>query len=78
LVTVGEVGIIKKEIIYSGDLLNTTARIMEECKNYNADLIISQDLADSLEIRNKFNFDKIGEIELRGKQNKVALLGVTV
>ena len=78
LVTVGEVGIVKKEIIYSGDLLNTTARIMEECKNYNSDLIISQDLADSLEIRNKFNFAKIGEIELRGKQNKVSLLGVTV
>ena len=78
MVTVGEVGIVKKEIIYSGDLLNTTARIMEECKNQNTELIISQDLADSLDLRNRFNFDKIGEIELRGKQNKVSLLGVTV
>lgn len=78
LVTVGEVGIIKKEIIYSGDLLNTTARIMEECKNQNTELIISQDLADTLDLKHRFNFDKIGEIELRGKQNKVSLLGVTV
>ena len=77
LVTVGEVGIIKREIVYSGDLLNTTARIMEECRTQNRDFLISKDLSDSLEQDHNFNISHIGAIELRGKQQKIDLLSIT-
>ncbi|WP_296317914.1 adenylate/guanylate cyclase domain-containing protein, partial [Winogradskyella sp. UBA3174] len=33
-VMAGEVGVIKKDIIYSGDVLNTAARIQEQCNQY--------------------------------------------
>ena len=37
-VMAGEVGVIKKDIIYSGDVLNTTARIQEQCNQYSVDI----------------------------------------
>jgi adenylate cyclase len=47
-VTTGEIGIIKKDIIYTGDVLNTTARIQAECNNYSAKVLISSDLLEKL------------------------------
>ncbi len=42
-VMAGEIGIVKKDIIYSGDVLNTTARIQGACNNYNVDILISKE-----------------------------------
>ncbi|RZK01060.1 MAG: adenylate/guanylate cyclase domain-containing protein, partial [Flavobacterium sp.] len=40
-VTTGEIGVIKKEIIFTGDVLNTTARIQELCNHLEVPIIIS-------------------------------------
>jgi adenylate cyclase len=57
-VTTGEIGVIKKEIIFTGDVLNTTARIQGLCNIYNVDIIISHQLMKRLDlslcISNKF------------------------
>ena len=45
-VMAGEVGVIKKDIIYSGDVLNTTARIQEQCNQYKVDILISKETFD--------------------------------
>jgi adenylate cyclase len=39
-VTAGEIGIVRKEIVYSGDVLNTTARIQAECKARGVPVIL--------------------------------------
>ena len=44
----GEIGIIKRDITYSGDLLNTTARIQGLCNEYKAFFLISADLREFL------------------------------
>jgi len=36
-----QIGDIKREIVYNGDVLNTTARIEEQCNKYDSELIIS-------------------------------------
>lgn len=74
--TVGEMGVMKKEIAFSGDVLNTTARIQNECNKYNADLLISEELLNKLEIGSTFVTTRIGEIELRGKQSKTVLFSI--
>jgi len=74
--TVGEIGVLKKEIAFSGDVLNTTSRIQNECNKYDSDLLISEDLLNKLEIDSTFAVKKIGEIELRGKQSKTILYSV--
>ena len=72
-VTTGEIGIIKKDIIYTGDVLNTTARIQAECNNYNAKALISGDLLDKLHKEDAILFTQIGELMLRGKTETIHL-----
>lgn len=72
-VTVGEVGTIKKDIIFSGDVLNTTARIQDACKRFDARLLISKNLVEKLANPKAYQFKEIGEIQLRGKQLPVNL-----
>lgn len=67
-VTIGEVGVMKREIVFTGDVLNTAARIQELCNTYNVRLLISKKLLDLLLIENRYIPKAIGEITLRGKQ----------
>ena len=75
-VTVAEVGVIKKEIAYHGDVLNTAARIQGKCNELNQGLLISQDLKNEIEINNQFVAKKMGVEILRGKQQEVAIYGI--
>jgi adenylate cyclase len=77
-VIAGEIGIIKRDITYSGDVLNTTARIRSMCKELNAELIASSDLLQHLSFSNQFNVRDLGHIELRGKKNKIELNSLTM
>lgn len=75
-VTTGEIGIIKKDIIYTGDVLNTTARIQAECNAYQAKVLISGSLLAELQKEAPISFTKIGELLLRGKNKPVQLFSV--
>ena len=74
-VIAGEMGIIKREIVYSGDVLNTASRIQSLCNEMNAEIIASKKLIDEVDIT---ILDKkiksIGEFSLRGKSEKVELV----
>ncbi len=75
--TVGEIGSIKKEIVYSGDALNTGARIQSLCGTYGEDLLISGDLAEALrEAGRPVDQREIAEVTLRGRQRPVKLFTV--
>ncbi len=50
-VTTGEIGVIKKEIIFTGDVLNTAARIQGLCNLFEVDILISADLKKMLKLR---------------------------
>jgi adenylate cyclase len=69
-VTIGEVGVIKKEIVFTGDVLNTTARIEELCNTYGVKLLASKKLLDLLQIENRYRKNVMAEITLRGKKKK--------
>ena len=43
-VTTGEIGVIKRDITFSGDVLNTTARIQGLCNQYEVDILVSDEL----------------------------------
>ena len=72
-VMAGEVGVIKKDIIYSGDVLNTTARIQEQCNQYNVDILISKETFDLISDTNGYKLIPLGSIELRGKKRNIDL-----
>lgn len=67
-VTIGEVGVIKKEIVFTGDVLNTASRIQEMCNVYNVNLLVSESLINSLKNENRYSIEAVGELTLRGKQ----------
>jgi adenylate cyclase len=69
-VTIGEVGVIKKEIVFTGDVLNTAARIEELCNTYGVRLLVSKKLLDLLQIENGYLEKAIGEVILKGKKTK--------
>jgi adenylate cyclase len=72
-VTAGEIGVIKKDIVYSGDVLNTASRIQEECNKHNVSILLSDRISNLVSGVKEFVLTEIGEIELRGKQQKVGL-----
>ena len=75
-VTTGEIGVIKKNIIFTGDVLNTTARIQGLCNIYKVDILISGDLIKELDIHSQFQFKTLGENELRGRDEKIELFTI--
>ncbi len=72
----GEIGIIKREIVYSGDTLNTTARIQELCNPFGEKLLISKEMLENLQFKNHYEIKELGEKELRGRKAKISLYGV--
>lgn len=75
-VTVAEVGITKSEIAYHGDSLNTAARIQGLCNNYNENLLVSEKLMYKLESIDNYNRKYLGDIKLRGKEEKVKIFAL--
>lgn len=75
-VVAGEVGIIKRDITYSGDVLNTTSRIQGMCKQFNEEVIASADLVSELRLGEDFMAQTLGSIKLRGKEKEMALLAL--
>lgn len=75
-VSTGTVGTLKKEIIYTGDVLNTASRIEGLCNKHNVDLLLSKDLVDKLPLNSDFLPKRIGEISLRGKSTEIMLFTI--
>ena len=75
-VSVTWIGSIKKEIVYHGDVLNTTARIQAECNKYNQYFLVSGYMLASLQLPGHLKSEYVGELQLKGKQEKVKIFGI--
>ncbi len=75
-VIAGEVGIIKRDITYSGDVLNTTSRIQSMCKTFNQEMIVSEALIEELHLVGNYTTEMLGAIKLRGKEKEMQLVAV--
>ncbi len=76
-VMIGEIGIVKRDIAYSGDVLNTTSRIQAKCNEFGVGILLSGHLLEKLgAIPDAFRPIKIGSIALRGRQEPVTLYTV--
>lgn len=75
-VTIGEIGALKKEIFFTGDVLNTTARIQSMCNAYTSELLISEDIHKHLTGEYNFTCNFKDEVVLKGKTKAVKLYAV--
>ena len=73
-VMAGEIGVVKREIAFSGDVLNTASRIQEKCNPLGVNILFSNYLLDKLTLSPDGLIPrKMGDLELRGKKQTVTL-----
>lgn len=75
-VTAGYIGIIKKELVFSGDTLNTTARIRSMCNELGSSYVMTYDFLGGLQNTYGFVIREIGETGFRGREEKEQLFSL--
>jgi adenylate cyclase len=85
-VTTGEIGALKKEIVFTGDVLNQTARIQALAGSLGEDIVLGGEFvrrleAEGAEIRSgsetgAWGIRALGEHQLRGRDEPVQLFGL--
>jgi len=76
-VTVGEIGVIKKDIAMSGDTMNTTARIRSACSDMNRKFVVSKDFIEKSDLED-FQWESMGLVELKGKRREIELFHLKI
>jgi adenylate cyclase len=75
-VSVTWIGTIKKEIVYHGDVLNTAARIQEECGRLQKKFLLSEYILNNVTMPEYLRSEFVGELQLKGKEKKVKIFGL--
>jgi adenylate cyclase len=75
-VTGGEIGDLRRQIVFVGDILNTAARLEEYAKRTGHDVVVSGTLLERLTLPGGVAAVACGELALRGKAAPVAAYGL--
>lgn len=67
-VTAGFIGVIKRDLIYSGDTINTAARIRSMCHELNEFFLLSEDFMNDFHSPHGYFIEEKGKIELKGRK----------
>jgi len=76
-VTAGELGDLRQQIVFVGDILNTAARLEEYAKRTGLDLVVSGALLARLTLPPGLEATRCGDLTLRGKEAPVAAYGLS-
>ncbi|MCE3283559.1 MAG: adenylate/guanylate cyclase [Chitinophagaceae bacterium] len=76
-VTVGEIGVIKKDLAMSGDTMNTTARIRTACSELNQKFVVSRAFIDHIDLK-EWQSESLGQVDLKGKNNSIELFALRI
>lgn len=76
-VTVGEIGIIKKDLAMSGDTMNTAARIRTATRDLNQKWLASKDFIEHAGLE-AWQSEFMGSVELKGKGEGIDLYGLKI
>lgn len=76
-VTVGQVGISKKDLVMSGDTMNTAARIRSACTELNQKFLVSAEITALLGMKD-WQHESQGMVELKGKNESIELFALKI
>lgn len=76
-VTIGEIGIVKKDLAMSGDTMNTSARIRSACNELNHKFLVSKEFVEWARLQ-PMHAQFLGDFELKGKSEHVALYSLKI
>ena len=77
-VVLGEIGAIKSEISFYGDVMNTTSRILDQCGKLNEELLMSANLIRRLKVPAIYRSEMHEEVALQGKTKALELHSIKV
>lgn len=72
----GEIGEIKSEIVFHGDVMNTTSRLERMCSELNENILVSKTLFATFPLDVQDLFRSTANIRLRGKQRPMEVFGL--
>jgi len=75
-VTTGEIGALKKDIFFTGDVLNTTARILSLSTQLQQDFLISESLANQINVPETLSLTDLGTQSLKGKTKPIRIFAI--
>src|SRR3989454_1479117 len=75
-VVTAEIGDIKKDIVHSGDTVNTAARVEAQCRPLERRVLVSAALLSQCQVPEELELEDMGERELRGKVEALRLYSV--
>ncbi len=76
-VMVGEIGLVKRDIAFSGEVVGTAARIQNRCNHLEVNLLISHDLKELLPWQgSRLVPEHKGDLLIKGKMENLALYTV--
>ena len=75
-VVVGEIGDMRHEIAFSGDAMNTTARIEQATRELGVDVLVSETVAALLPPTDGVTLRSVGGVAIPGKSGKLELCAV--
>ncbi|RLD18855.1 MAG: hypothetical protein DRI69_09600 [Bacteroidetes bacterium] len=71
-----EIGEVKTEVSFFGDTINTTSRILDECHEAEKEIVVSKQLIEQIQLPELYSLEKMGDVSLRGKMEKMSLYSV--
>lgn len=75
-VTVAEVGVLKRDIAFHGDAIIVASRIEGQCNEYQKSLLVSEALKNFINADPLLSYQKIGSLQLKGKNHEVGIYDV--
>ncbi len=76
-VTIGEIGVIKKDIAISGEAMNIAARIRSACNELNQKFVVSREYFDT-GILKSWQGENLGEVSLKGVDESIQLYALKI
>ncbi|WGK66241.1 adenylate/guanylate cyclase domain-containing protein [Croceiramulus getboli] len=65
-----------RHIAYHGDVLNTTARLLGQCKKLGRSILFTDFYLNKISNQTNFNAEHLAELRLRGKKTKSQIYGI--
>jgi len=73
---VAEIGTIKKDLAFHGDVINTASRIQSLCNTFNQYLLVSESVLDRLNI-SETHYELLShDMELKGKEERLKIYAI--
>ncbi|GAB7089593.1 adenylate/guanylate cyclase domain-containing protein [Marinifilum fragile] len=77
MVTVAEVGEIKKELAYHGNPINTASRLCKRCNEFDTSILVSENVMNELKKQNGLsNYKPIAQLKLKGKMRPLIVYSI--